>query len=209
MNTALTVHNEDTTGRFMSPSSSTTSSIRLVAGVDASPDTNSGHDLDSGTNSSVKGDVPGSQSVAAPEQVKMLKPQLPPVSDIEHYAAQIDVNKVLLIPAGVTIEGDISTKGLASLVISGIVNGCVDAGAGSVIVRESGEVNGMVKSDDSVIVAGAINNPAAGGLAIATAGLWILTETGRVRGDVAYARHRAYEGAVFSGRAIPFSEYKA
>ncbi len=207
MNTALSIHAEDQSDRHTA-SSMTGSGIRLVSGNEASAESTPASSVVTPKSTGADRDATDHVHAASPAPVQMLRPQAAPVSDIEHFAAQIDVEKVLLIPAGVSIDGDISTKGLASLVISGVVNGNVDAGAGAVIVRESGAVNGLVKSDDSVIVAGSITNDHAEGLAIATGGLWILTETGRVRGDVAYARHRAYEGAMFSGRAIPFSEYK-
>jgi cytoskeletal protein CcmA (bactofilin family) len=145
-------------------------------------------------------------SASAP--IRPLQQQVPISADMEHLVSQFDSEKVVLIPAGVTFTGDIETKGLASLVISGTVIGMVDAGSASVIVQETGSVVGTIKADDTIAIAGTVK-AGEGAMAVITGGLWILAEKGCVRGDVAYARHRAYEGAVFRGQAIPFAEYKA
>ena len=142
--------------------------------------------------------------------VQAARPQSPVgLADVEHIIRTIDADNVVLIPAGVTIKCDIVTNGVASVVIAGRVEGNVDAGANPVIIKQSGEVIGTVRSQDSVVVAGKITAPGNDGEAVLTSGLWILAETGHVKGTVAYGRHRAYEGGVFSGRAIPYTEYEA
>ena len=159
----------------------------------------------------IHGSATRNDSASKPHDAVKAQPVIPspvtaPVADVEHFARQLDAEKVLLVPPGVTINGNIDTNGLASLIISGTVNGNVTAGSGTVIVRESGVVVGTINSDDCVVVAGKVTGDKAP--AIVTKGLWMLAETGQVRGDVAYSRHRAYEGGLFSGRAIPFSEYE-
>jgi cytoskeletal protein CcmA (bactofilin family) len=131
-------------------------------------------------------------------------PVTAPAADIEYFTRHLDVKKLMLIPHGVTINGSIDTNGLASIIISGTVNGNVTAGSGAVIVRKSGVVFGTIKADDCVVVVGQVTGNKAP--AIVTKGLWMLAETGQVHGDVAYSRYRAYDGGLFSGRAIPFSE---
>lgn len=201
MNTSLAIHADQSSEREHL-TGNVHPAFRVVTGNDA-------HNDDTPEVGAVvveKNASPEAQPLASPSS-NYAKPHATPVSDVERLAGELDLEKVLFVPVGVTISGDIDTNGLASLVISGTVKGSVRAGAGAVIVRQSGVVLGSIHSDESVVIAGHVTNP--DGLAIVTSGLWILAETAQVRGDVAYARQRAYEGSVFSGRAIPFSEYKA
>jgi cytoskeletal protein CcmA (bactofilin family) len=128
-------------------------------------------------------------------------------TDIERFIQNLDVDKVLLIPAGVTISSDLLTNGNAA-VIAGRVEGSIDSGAGPIIIKEGGEVIGTVTSDEYVVVAGKVTAASPDGNAILTKGLWVLAATGSVKGTVAYGRQRAYEGGVLNGRAVPFSEYQ-
>lgn len=206
MNTSFANLSEQKSDRSIAAANNP-SSFKLIHVVDDSVVVGLTLDPDASPESKLK-HVETKHSVEVQSSQK--KPELAQTSqiaDVEYLVRQLDVEKVLLVPAGVTIKGDIDTNGLASLLISGTVHGNVKAGAGSVIVREGGVVHGSIHSDDCVVIAGQVTG--ADGAAIVTSGLWILAETAVVRGDVAYARHRAYEGGVFSGRAIPFSEYKA
>ncbi len=213
MNSSLAVIPEEQSHRTLG-FTPVASAIRLVHGTDTDAQDKANPVLETGPESA-KSLAYSATPLAAAEAVSVapvasvasLKPLSPDVADLEHWTSQLDAEKVVLIPAGVTIGGDIITHGVASLVISGTVNGIVDAGSAMVVVRETGVVNGCVKSEDSVVIAGSVTCADPEGMAIVTSGLWILAETARVRGDVAYARHRAYEGSVFSGRAVPFSEY--
>ena len=137
------------------------------------------------------------------------KPILPvSVADIEHFTSQIEIDKVVLVPVGVTIKGDITTDGQASIVVCGRVEGNIDAGDRSVLVKSGGEVLGTIKAADAVVVAGTVTAASDETPAVVTAGLWILAETAKVKGTVAYGRHRAYEGGSFTGRAVPFADFK-
>lgn len=128
-------------------------------------------------------------------------------SDVENFMQNLDSAKVLLIPVGVTISCDLVTNGNAA-VIAGHVIGNIDAGAGPIIIKDGGEVQGTVTSEEYVVVAGKVTSSTTDGNAVVTPGLWVLAETGHVKGTVAYGRHRAYEGGVFNGRAIPFNEFQ-
>jgi cytoskeletal protein CcmA (bactofilin family) len=203
MSSSLAIINDEHSGRTATPATSP-GSIRLVQGTESRAE----HSNDAAPGTPQVAAVSPDNASAKIAPVQSLNPEQVSVADLEHYITQLDLEKVLLVPSGVTINGDIVTNGLASVVISGAVNGSVDAGSAAVIIREGGLVNGSIKADDSIVIAGTVTaaNPQA--VAIATGGLWILSETGCVRGDVAYGRHRAYEGAIFSGRAIPFAEFK-
>jgi cytoskeletal protein CcmA (bactofilin family) len=127
---------------------------------------------------------------------------------VEKFVRELDSEKLFLLPAGVVIKGDLNTNGNAA-VIAGRVEGNITAGGMPVIIKEGGEVVGTIESDDYVLVAGKATAATPDGQAIATKGLWILAETGYVKGGVAYGRQRAYEGGTLNGRAAPYSEYKA
>lgn len=135
-----------------------------------------------------------------------VQPVAAPVNaEIEQFIKGIDADKVLLIPAGVRIKSDLVSNGNA-VVISGTVEGRINAGSAPVIVKEGGEVVGAIESDDYVVVAGTVTSVEKDGDAVVTKGLLILAATGTIKGTVAYGRQRAYEGGVLSGRAVPFAE---
>lgn len=212
MNSSLAVIPEEQSHR--APLGPVASAIRLVNGTDTDAQDNANPVLETGPDSAKSLADPATPFAAAETvstapvaSVASLKPLSPDVADLEHWTSQLDAEKVAIIPAGVTINCDLITDGVASIIIGGTVHGIVDAGTAMVIVRESGVVNGCVKSEESVVIAGSVTSADPKGMAIVTSGLWVLADTARVRGDVAYARHRAYEGSVFSGRAVPFSEY--
>jgi cytoskeletal protein CcmA (bactofilin family) len=127
--------------------------------------------------------------------------------EVDHFTRNIPLDEVVLIPAGATLKGNISTDGRASVIIAGRVEGIVDAGKCSVIIKEGAEVVGTIKADNSIVVAGSVTSTGDEDMAIVTGGLWILAETAKVKGGVAYGRFKTYEGGTFSGRAIPHSEY--
>lgn len=128
-------------------------------------------------------------------------------ADVERFMQALDVDRLLVIPAGVSIKCDFSTNGMAAVVIAGSVEGNIDAGACPVIIKQGGQVVGTVSSEDYVLVAGSVSSAKNDGNAILTKGLWVLAETGSVIGTVAYGRQRAYEGGVLNGRAVPFTEH--
>lgn len=134
------------------------------------------------------------------------RPSAAPLNaEIEQFIKGVDAEKVLLIPAGVRIKSDLVSNGNA-VVISGFVEGRINAGSSPVIVKEGGEVIGAIESDEYVVVAGTVSAVEKDGDAVVTKGLLILAATGTIKGTVAYGRQRAYEGGVLSGRAVPFSE---
>ncbi len=123
------------------------------------------------------------------------------------FTRDLPVDETVLIPAGVTIKGDITTDGRASVIIGGRVEGTVDAGKCTVVVKDGAEVVGTIRAESSIIIAGNVTASTADDMAVITSGLWILAETGKVRGTTAYGRFRTYEGGTFNGRAIPYSEW--
>ncbi|ABE47345.1 bactofilin family protein [Polaromonas sp. JS666] len=125
--------------------------------------------------------------------------------EIDQFIKDIDADKVLLIPAGVRIKSDLVSNGNA-VVISGVVEGRINAGSAPVIVKQGGEVVGAIESDEYVVVAGTVTSVEKDGDAVVTKGLLILAATGSIKGTVAYGRQRAYEGGTLSGRAVPFAE---
>jgi cytoskeletal protein CcmA (bactofilin family) len=125
--------------------------------------------------------------------------------ELDQFIKDIDAEKVLLIPAGVRIKSDLESNGNA-VVISGVVEGRINAGSAPVIVKQGGEVIGSIESDEYVVVAGTVTSVEKDGDAVVTKGLLILAATGTIKGTVAYGRQRAYEGGTLSGRAVPFAE---
>lgn len=127
--------------------------------------------------------------------------------DIDQFIRNMSLDEVVLIPAGAIIKGEISTDGRLSVIIAGRVEGTVDAGKCTVIVKDGAEVIGTIRSENIIVVAGTVTASAAEEMAIITSGLWVLAETGKVNGSCAYGRFKAYEGGTFAGRAIPHSDY--
>ncbi len=151
------------------------------------------------------GERPAEQSVALDTKARVSS--IGNTSDFEQFAKDLDPAKLLIIPVGVSIKGVLTTGGDHAVVVAGHFEGDIDAGQHPVIIKKGASVLGCVRSEDCVVVAGSLTSKEKEGEAIVTSGLWVIADTGNVKGDVAYGRQRAYEGGVFSGRARPFSEY--
>ena len=125
-------------------------------------------------------------------------------SEIDSMVRNLDAGKVVLIPAGVVIKGDIATDGNAAVVIHGQVEGRVSAGDMAVYVMDGGQVTGSISNKAEVVVAGRIAGGDQNAVCVMTPKRFVLAGTGHIEGDVEYGSVRIYEGGLIEGRMLPF-----
>lgn len=125
-------------------------------------------------------------------------------SEIDSMVRNLDANKVVLIPAGVVIKGDIATDGNAAVVIHGRIEGRVSAGDMGVYVMDGGQVTGSISNKAEVVVAGRIAGGDQNAVCVMTPKRFVLAGTGHIEGDVEYGSVRIYEGGLIEGRMLPF-----
>lgn len=123
--------------------------------------------------------------------------------EVESLVRQLDPSKAVVIPAGVTFEGNIKTEGRAAVVVNGTVNGAITAGEMPVYIANGAAVTGVISSRAEVVVAGHVAG--SGESCIKTSGRLMVGSTGRIDGDVMFGSLRVYDG-IIAGRIMPFAE---
>lgn len=125
-------------------------------------------------------------------------------TEIDSMVRNLDAGKVVLIPSGVVIKGDIATDGNAAVVIHGRIEGRVSAGDMGVYVMDGGQVTGSISNKAEVVVAGRIAGGDQNAVCVMTPKRFVLAGTGHIEGDVEYGSVRIYEGGLIEGRMLPF-----
>ena len=108
-----------------------------------------------------------------------------------------------LIGSSTTINGDLDFEG--GLRVDGRVRGHIhgsDAGTSTLVVGESGRVDGEIRASH-IVVHGKIDGPV-----VATEYLELLA-TAQVRGDVTYKTLEMHVGAVVDGRLLHIEQERA